>query len=58
MGGVDYMCHWKYRGPLETVEAQAHTKVRIVKMQVRGQLWRRWGGILSSETSINKLKIM
>ena len=45
MGGVDHMCHWKYRGPLETVEAQAHTKVRkkIVKMQVRGQLWRGWG---------------
>lgn len=63
MGGVGYMCHWKHGGgsPWRQLKAQAPTKVRkkIIEMQDRGPTFERiGGGISSSETSKNGLKIM
>lgn len=50
----------RYRGPMETIEAQASTKVRknIIEMQIRVQTLERVRGTSSSETSKNRLRIL
>lgn len=52
------MCPWTYRGPVETGEAQASTKVRKkrIETQIRGPTSERMRGTSSSETSKNAVK--
>lgn len=52
------MCSWRYRGPVETGEAQASTKVRKkrIETQIRGPTSERMKGTSSSETSKNAVK--